>query len=160
MLSARRIQRFLAVARREAMKSSMKFRHGAVLVKGGRVVGSGFNQDRTCLNGLFVTSVHAEINALKDKTLTATTGTSVRSDLVQLAEVFHDQGPICTSREYQNLGLEIQSRALSVLQRSNASECGACSTPFALARLLPKKSEIWSHTINLPKLCKISDSGG
>lgn len=66
---------------REATKSSMKFRHGAILTKGGKIVGSGYNQDRTCLNGLFVTSMHAEISALKDKTLNATSGTSFgRSD--------------------------------------------------------------------------------
>jgi tRNA(Arg) A34 adenosine deaminase TadA len=81
MLSARRIQRFLTLAMREAMKSSMKFRHGAVLIKGGKIVGSGYNQDRTCLNGLFVTSLHAEISALKDKSLTATAGTHPHSIL-------------------------------------------------------------------------------
>jgi tRNA(Arg) A34 adenosine deaminase TadA len=70
----RRTQRFMSLAMREAMKSSMKFRHGAVLAKGGKVVGVGHNHNRTCFKGLSVTSVHAEIEALDGKSLNTTSG--------------------------------------------------------------------------------------
>jgi tRNA(Arg) A34 adenosine deaminase TadA len=53
----------------------MKFRHGAVLTKGGKVVGIGHNHNRTCFKGLSVTSIHAEIEALNGKSLNTTSGT-------------------------------------------------------------------------------------
>lgn len=72
----RRTQRFMAMAVKEALKSSMKFRHGAVLAKGGKIVGVGHNHSRSCFKGLNVTSVHAEIEALNGKSLNATSGTA------------------------------------------------------------------------------------
>lgn len=63
---------FLSVARYMATKSVSRQKHGAVLVKGGRVLGTGFNKDT---NNPFIVSPehikthcsrHAEIEAIKD----------------------------------------------------------------------------------------------
>lgn len=71
MLS-RREEAFLSVARYFAARSKSKKKHGAVIVKSGRVVGTGFNKDRN--NPLFVSpehikphsSRHAEFEAIKE----------------------------------------------------------------------------------------------
>ncbi len=71
MLSKRE-KAFLSVARYLATKSESRHRHGAVIVKGGRVVGTGFNKDRNHPD--FVSpehikthcSVHAEVEAIRD----------------------------------------------------------------------------------------------
>jgi deoxycytidylate deaminase len=71
MLS-RREQSFLSVARYLASKSDSRHRHGAVIVKGGSVIGTGYNKDRNHPD--FVSpehikshcSVHAEIEAIRD----------------------------------------------------------------------------------------------
>jgi deoxycytidylate deaminase len=71
MLSKRE-QAFLSVARYLAQKSSARKKHGAVLVRGGRVIGTGYNKDRN--DPLNVSpehikmhcSVHAEIVAMKE----------------------------------------------------------------------------------------------
>jgi deoxycytidylate deaminase len=63
---------FLSVARYMASKSTSRQRHGAVLVKGGRVIGTGYNKDKN--NPYSVSpehikthcSVHAEIDAIRD----------------------------------------------------------------------------------------------
>lgn len=71
MLS-RREQAFLSVARYFATKSKARKMHGAVLVKSGRVVGTGYNKDR---NSPFVVSPehikphcsrHAEFEAIRE----------------------------------------------------------------------------------------------
>lgn len=65
-------QAFLAVARYMSTKSVSRQRHGAVVVKSGRVLGVGFNKDK---NNPFIVSPehikthcsrHAEIEAIKD----------------------------------------------------------------------------------------------
>lgn len=71
MLSKREIA-FLSMARYFAKKSEAKKKHGAVVVKSGRVVGTGFNKNRN--NPLFCSpehikphaSKHAEIAAIKE----------------------------------------------------------------------------------------------
>jgi deoxycytidylate deaminase len=71
MLSKRE-NAFLSVAKYLATKSESRHRHGAVIVKGGRVVGTGFNKDRNHPD--FVSpehikthcSVHAEVEAIRD----------------------------------------------------------------------------------------------
>jgi deoxycytidylate deaminase len=71
MLSKRE-QAFLSVARYLAKKSDSRQRHGAVIVKGGSVIGTGYNKDRN--NPDVVSpehikthcSVHAEIEAIRD----------------------------------------------------------------------------------------------
>lgn len=63
---------YLAVARYFAGKSKARRMHGAVVVKSGRVIGTGFNKDRN--NPYYVSpehikthcSVHAEVDAIRD----------------------------------------------------------------------------------------------
>lgn len=63
---------FLSVARYMAKKSASRQKHGAILVKSGRVVGTGFNKDTN--NPMIVSpehikshcSRHAEIEAIRD----------------------------------------------------------------------------------------------
>ena len=65
-------QAYLSAARYFASKSKSNKKHGAVIVKSGRVVGTGYNRDRN--HPLFVSpehikphcSIHAEIDALKE----------------------------------------------------------------------------------------------
>lgn len=72
---SKRIVKFMEKASLMAMQSPMKFKHGAVLVKFGRTIGSGFNYDRMRFRGKDITSVHAEIQALDGKTLSTASGT-------------------------------------------------------------------------------------
>lgn len=63
---------YLSVARYFASKSKARRMHGAVVVKSGRVIGTGFNKDRN--NPYYVSpehikshcSVHAEVDAIRD----------------------------------------------------------------------------------------------
>lgn len=63
---------YLSVARYFAEKSQSNKRHGAVVVKSGRVVGTGYNKDRN--NPMFVSpehikthcSRHAEVEAIRE----------------------------------------------------------------------------------------------
>lgn len=48
-----------------AERSNMFNRHGAVLVKGGKIYACGSNSTRGCINGNAVTSIHAEIDAIR-----------------------------------------------------------------------------------------------
>lgn len=69
---SRKEEAFLSVARYLAAKSSARRKHGAVVVKSGRVIGTGFNKDRN--NPMIVSpehiktqcSTHAEVDAIKD----------------------------------------------------------------------------------------------
>ncbi|CAB4242258.1 ComEB Deoxycytidylate deaminase [uncultured Caudovirales phage] len=71
MLS-RKEQAFLSVARYLATKSESKQKHGAIVVRGGSVIGTGYNKDRNHPD--FVSpehikthcSVHAEVEAIRD----------------------------------------------------------------------------------------------
>ena len=63
---------FLSVARYLAKKSSSRQKHGAIIVKSGRVLGTGFNKDT---NSPYIVSPehikshcsrHAEIEAIRD----------------------------------------------------------------------------------------------
>lgn len=76
-----RIVKFMEKAALMAMQSPMKFKHGAVLVKFGRTIGSGFNYDRVRFRGKDITSVHAEIQALDGKTLATASGTNIKSSI-------------------------------------------------------------------------------
>ena len=63
---------YLSVARYFAAKSKSRRMHGAVVVKSGRVIGTGYNKDRN--NPYYVSpehikthcSVHAEVDAIRD----------------------------------------------------------------------------------------------
>jgi deoxycytidylate deaminase len=69
---SKREEAFLSVARYFALRSRSRKKHGAVVVKSGRVLGTGYNKDRN--HPLFVSpehikphcSRHAEIEAIKD----------------------------------------------------------------------------------------------
>ena len=63
---------YLSVARYFAAKSKSRRMHGAVVVKSGRVIGTGYNKDRN--NPYYVSpehikthcSIHAEVDAIRD----------------------------------------------------------------------------------------------
>ncbi len=59
-----KVFKFFDKASQEALKSDMPQKHGAVIVKGGKVVVSGHNQNRTRLNQRTICSIHAEVLAL------------------------------------------------------------------------------------------------
>ena len=71
MLSKRE-QSFLSVARYLASKSDSRHKHGAVIVKSGRVLGTGFNKNRNHPDYVSPEhikshcSVHAEVDAIRD----------------------------------------------------------------------------------------------
>tara|TARA_B100001996_G_C18622511_1_gene578316 strand:- start:456 stop:803 length:348 start_codon:yes stop_codon:yes gene_type:complete len=57
-------QHFFDIAVEEAERSVQRFKHGAVIVKGGKIVSTGFNKvSRKCPSHMF--SVHAEVSAIK-----------------------------------------------------------------------------------------------
>lgn len=78
---------FLNVARYFAEKSTEKKRHGAVVIKSGRVVGTGFNKYKN--NPLFISeehikehaSIHAEQMAIKEA------GKNARGAILYVARV-------------------------------------------------------------------------
>jgi len=84
---SRKDQAYLSVARYFATKSSSRNTHGAVVVKGGRVLGTGYNKDRN--HPLFVSpehiktecSTHAEESAIRDA------GYDVRNAVIYVARV-------------------------------------------------------------------------
>lgn len=86
MLSNRE-KAFLSVAKYLATKSTARQKHGAVVVKGGRVLGTGFNKDRNHPD--FVSpehikthcSVHAETEAIRDA------GWNVKGSVLYVARV-------------------------------------------------------------------------
>lgn len=86
MLS-RREQAFLSVARYLATKSESKQKHGAVVVRGGSVIGTGYNKDRNHPDYVSPEhikthcSVHAEIEAIRDA------GWKVRGAVLYVARV-------------------------------------------------------------------------
>jgi tRNA(Arg) A34 adenosine deaminase TadA len=59
-----RIHKFLEIAAEESEKSNMPMKHGAVIVKGGKIIAIAHNQNRTRLNKKTICSAHAEILAL------------------------------------------------------------------------------------------------
>jgi len=86
MLS-KRDSSYLSVARYLATKSVARNTHGAIIVKGGRVVGTGYNKNRN--HPKFVSpehiksdcSIHAEASAIRDA------GNDVRNAIIYVARV-------------------------------------------------------------------------
>jgi pyrimidine deaminase RibD-like protein len=78
---------YLSVARYFAKKSQAKNTHGAVVVKGGRVLGTGFNKNRN--NPHYVSpehiktdcSTHAEESAIRDA------GCDVKGAIIYVARI-------------------------------------------------------------------------
>lgn len=72
MILSKREQAFLALARYLAAKSQSRQKHGAVVVRGGSIIGTGYNKDRN--HPLRVSpehikthcSRHAELEAIRD----------------------------------------------------------------------------------------------
>ncbi len=84
---SKREKAYLSVARYFAGKSKARRMHGAVVVKSGRVIGTGFNKDRN--SPYYVSpehikthcSVHAEVDAIRDA------GGNVRGAVLYVARV-------------------------------------------------------------------------
>lgn len=78
---------YLSVARYLAKKSAARKMHGAIVVKGGRVVGTGFNRNRNNPNIVSPEhiktecSYHAEESAIRDA------GNDVRGAIIYVARV-------------------------------------------------------------------------
>lgn len=78
---------FLSVARYFATKSNARNTHGAVIVKGGRVVGTGYNRNRnhpTIVSPEHIKtncSIHAEESAIRDA------GYDVKNAVIYVARV-------------------------------------------------------------------------
>lgn len=78
---------FLSVARYLATKSTARNTHGAVVVKGGRVVGTGYNRNRnhpSIVSPEHIKtdcSIHAEESAIRDA------GYDVRNAVIYVARV-------------------------------------------------------------------------
>lgn len=64
-----RHDRFLTAAAAEAEQSTLETKHGSLLVRGGKVLGSGHNSSRSRLAALprqsNVPSLHSEVAAMK-----------------------------------------------------------------------------------------------
>jgi deoxycytidylate deaminase len=108
MLS-KRDNAYLSVARYFATKSSAKNTHGAIVVKGGRVVGTGYNKNKN--NPHFVSpehiktncSVHAERSAIKDA------GYDVKNAVIYIARV---------NRQGEDRDSKPCSRCLELIEKS------------------------------------------
>lgn len=78
---------FLSVARYFATKSNARNTHGAVIVKGGRVVGTGYNRNRnhpTIVSPEHIKtncSIHAEESAIRDA------GYDVKNAVIYVARI-------------------------------------------------------------------------
>lgn len=59
-----RVTKFLQLACEEASKSSMYFRHGALIVKGGKAVALGKNSSEQIKHRERYCSIHSEIDAM------------------------------------------------------------------------------------------------
>lgn len=85
---------FLALAQRIAANSEQRHRHGAVIVKSGRVVGAGYNKRRNHPSVVMEgrhridSAVHAEAAALADA------GNNTRGALLFVARVNNNGKPL------------------------------------------------------------------
>ena len=71
MLAVGRHTKLLLMAAAEAESSTLEIKHGALLVRGGKVIGAGHNSDRSRLSGMpggtaNTISLHSEVAALHD----------------------------------------------------------------------------------------------
>jgi deoxycytidylate deaminase len=87
MMLSKKDEAFLSVARYFAKKSTARNTHGAVVVKGGRVIGTGYNRNRNHPNIVSPEhiktecSIHAEESAIRDA------GYDVRNAVIYVARV-------------------------------------------------------------------------
>ena len=88
---SKRERAFLSVAKYLASKSDSRHKHGAIIVKGGSVIGTGFNKDRNHPDNVSPEhikthcSVHAEVEAIRDA------GWNVKGAVLYVARV-NNQG--------------------------------------------------------------------
>ena len=57
---------FINSAIKEALKSSMRYRHGAIIIYRNRIIGKGYNKYDLCCKKDIVYSKHAEGEAIKN----------------------------------------------------------------------------------------------
>lgn len=70
-------QRFIHRAIETANNSSMSCKHGSILVKGGKIVSTGFNSNRTRINKTNVCSIHAEMASLYNASRKQCSGSTI-----------------------------------------------------------------------------------
>jgi tRNA(Arg) A34 adenosine deaminase TadA len=58
-------ERYLCAAIDEAQKSTMLFKLGAIVCDGSKIMSTGYNNYRSCINRQSIPSCHAEIDALR-----------------------------------------------------------------------------------------------
>lgn len=64
---SKRMNHLFMIAKNISQRSSMALKLGALVVKNGKVLGRGFNDNiRTCVNGNLYPGVHAEHSAIMD----------------------------------------------------------------------------------------------
>jgi len=59
-----RVQKYMTLAAQEALQSNVNYKHGAVVVKAGKIIAKGHNSLRTRVDGLNYCSAHSEMAAL------------------------------------------------------------------------------------------------
>jgi deoxycytidylate deaminase len=62
-------QKYMDIAKEQAIKSVVKFKHGACIVKNNKVIGVGFNMSSYCLGEgwmkhIKISGIHAELSAI------------------------------------------------------------------------------------------------
>ena len=106
--SSKKTQRYFELARRMAKESTYgKLRHGAVLVKGGRVVSVGFNKGSYCAFGQRFRDIHkyghatqhAEISAILGISAKVTQGASIYVARINNENKFRMSKPCCMCHE-------------------------------------------------------------
>lgn len=81
--------KYLSLGIKIATKSSHKYRHSSILIKGGRVLSFGHNHD----------SVHAEVNALKDHWKSETKGSILINFRLDLSGQLRNSFPCVNCRK-------------------------------------------------------------
>ena len=59
-----RNDKMIEYAMKQALKSNLKFQHGAILSKGGKILASGFNKSRSSFMNITQTCLHAEMDVI------------------------------------------------------------------------------------------------
>ena len=64
MIPTRKTDRMFERAAAAALDSNLRSKHGAVLVRGGKILAVGCNSDRSVAHGRMVPTMHAEVAAV------------------------------------------------------------------------------------------------
>lgn len=99
-----RSYRFISIAHEEALKSDLKFRVGAVITKGSKVLYTGHNNNRTKSLNTLAFCQHAEIEAarnLQNRLLRRRDKNKNKRDfkkyIIWVTRVLSDETPSCSS---------------------------------------------------------------